>query len=210
MTTIGIIDYGAGNLGSVLKSIEYAGANVVRVSQPEQIAAVDKIILPGVGASGHAMQKLQESQMDQAMSEAVHKQGKPFLGICVGMQLLASDLYEFGHHKGLGWIEGDVVSLKDRGVKNLPVPNMGWSDVVFAENLKSLDSHLGRHKAFYFCHSFTMVPKDAQQTQASIEYDGVAVTAGIAMNNIYGFQFHPEKSQVAGDLLMQWFADLNI
>ena len=203
---VGVIDYGAGNIASVMKAIDYAGADPVLVSTTEQIAESDKLVLPGVGAAGRAIDQLREKNLDQALEEAVLKQGKPFIGICVGMQLLADDMYEFGHHKGLGWIKGEVVSLQDRGIKNHPVPHMGWGDVEFRDNQKDLASRIGPRKEFYFCHSYTLVTDEQEKISATVEYERELVAA-VSFDNVSAFQFHPEKSQVSGDVLMQWFLD---
>src|SRR6266849_3222519 len=171
MLEVGIVDYGAGNIASVMKAVDYAGANPVLVSTPEEISKCDKLVLPGVGASGQAIEKLRNKNLDHALKEAVRDRGTPLLGICVGMQLLAEDMYEFGHYKGLGWIPGKVISLQDYDVKNRPVPHMGWSDVSFRGNIKSLSSTLGNHRAFYFAHSFTLVTDRDNIVNASVEYE---------------------------------------
>lgn len=209
MQKIGVIDYGAGNVASVMKALDYAGADVELVSDADQLAQFDKLVLPGVGASKHTIERLKENHIDQALNDIVLKGGKPFLGICVGMQILAEDLHEFGQHKGLGWVKGDVVSLENAGVSGQTIPHMGWSNVEFGDDLKDLSSRLGRHKAFYFCHSYALKTDDSAIVQAHVEY-GPTLTAGIAFDNIYAFQFHPEKSQVPGDILMQWFVEKDI
>jgi glutamine amidotransferase len=206
MLDIGIVDYGAGNIASVMKAVDYAGANPVLVATPEEILECDKLILPGVGASGLAIEKLREKHLDQALHEAVRVKAAPFLGICVGMQLLADDMYEFGHHKGLGWVPGKVISLTEYGISSNPVPHMGWNDVEFRADLHGLPSRLGNYKAFYFAHSFTLVTDRKDLVSASVKYEQQLV-AGLLFETVSGFQFHPEKSQVAGDILMKWFID---
>lgn len=189
-----------------MKAVDYAGADPVLVSSSEAILDADKLILPGVGAAGLAISKLKENNLDQALKEAVFTKGTPLMGICVGMQLLANSIHEFGHHQGLGWIDAEVISLQDKGVKNHPVPHMGWADVEFSSDLSSLSSKLGPHKSFYFAHSFTLTTNTPEIISARTEYE-TELVAGVSFENVRAFQFHPEKSQVAGDMLMQWFVD---
>ena len=202
--SVGIVDYGAGNVASVMKAVDYAGGDPLLVSTPEQILACERLILPGVGASGRAMDKLKSGGLDKALDEAVRKNAVPFMGICVGMQLLAEDLYEFGHHKGLGWVPGKVISLNDYQITDRPIPHMGWSDVDFKDNAQSLAAKLGKHKAFYFAHTFTLVTDKTEIINSTVGY-GRDLVAGLSFDTVSAFQFHPEKSQVAGDILMQWF-----
>lgn len=213
MPEIGIVNYGAGNIASVLKAVDYAGADAELVSTPEQILSCERLVLPGVGASGQAIQKLKEKHLDEALYQAVRIEGKPFLGICVGMQLLAKDLYEFGHHEGLGWVNGSVISLKDHGINTLPVPHMGWNDIHFNDDdipssLKSLDKQLGPHRSFYFAHSYTLRLDDEEKEKMSLQVQYQEnMVAGLLFDSVAAVQFHPEKSQLSGDILMQWFID---
>lgn len=209
MTSVGIVDYGAGNIASVMNALDYAGADPELVSDPDSLKNFDKLVLPGVGASGQAIDKLRSYGLDEALHKAVMVGGTPMLGICVGMHLLAEDMYEFGEHKGLGWIKGRVISLQDHGIENRPVPHMGWADVSFDERLSDLEKQIGRHGAFYFAHSYTLVCDDPNVVSTTVEYDGKSMVAGVAFDTVRAFQFHPEKSQVAGDALMQWFLDWN-
>jgi len=206
MLSVGILDYGVGNIASVMKAVDYAGGEPLIIAHAEEVADCDKLILPGVGAAGHAITRLRERNLDVALEEAVRKRGVPLMGICVGMQILAEDLYEFGHHKGLGWIPGKVISLQEHGVTCQPVPHMGWNDVTFGNRLGDLSSLLGRHNIFYFAHSYTLVTEKADYISVSADYEK-DIVAGVAFDSVAAFQFHPEKSQVAGDLLFQWFLD---
>ncbi len=208
MIEIGIVDYGAGNIASVRKSLEYAGASTSLLSTPEQILSASKILLPGVGAAGLAIKNLHDCNLVDPLNEAVLKRSVPIMGICVGMQLMAEDLYEFGHHKGLGWVSGKVVPLRSLGVISHPVPQIGWNDIVFKDNLMSLDKQFGRHKSFYFAHSFALDTPQEDIVNSTVEYEKT-LTSGIIRDNIVAFQFHPEKSQVSGDILMQWFLHWN-
>lgn len=207
MSTIGIIDYGAGNIASVINAIDYAGGDVERVSDPEKLNSYDKLVLPGVGAAGQAINRLRESGMEEALREAVLKSGKPMMGICVGMQILSTTLYEYGTHEGLGYINAEVKSLHDLGVSAHPVPHMGWNDVSFSDNCSDLSRELGSYKSFYFAHSYAMECEDVEVVSSSVDYAGITLTSSILKDNIAAFQFHPEKSQVSGDILIQWFLD---
>lgn len=207
MSAIGIIDYGAGNIASVIKAIDYAGGDVERVADPDRINNFDKLVLPGVGAAGHAINQLRLSGMDEALQDVVVKGCRPLMGICVGMQILADTLYEYGTHEGLGFIKGKVRSLEDFGIRERPVPHMGWNNVTFAENLTNLSNRLGSHKSFYFAHSYAIQCDDLNAVSSTVHYGGVELTSSVIMGNIAAFQFHPEKSQVSGDILIQWFLD---
>ena len=133
MSTIGVIDYGAGNIGSVMNAIDYAGGDVERVSDPDKLKIFDKLVLPGVGAAGQAMNELQLSGMEDAIHEVVGQAGTPLMGICVGMQLMATAGLEHGRHDGLDWIGGEVVpmNLSDSSLK---IPHMGWNNIEFNDN----------------------------------------------------------------------------
>lgn len=206
MLSVGIVDYGVGNIASVMKAVDYAGGDPVIVSSTDDLRNCDKLILPGVGAAGRAVARLREKNLDEALDEAVRKRGVPLMGICVGLQILSEDLYEFGHHKGLGWVPGKVISLRERGITHRPVPHMGWNDVSFDDGLSDLSARLGRHKAFYFAHSFTVLADQPEQVSVTAEYE-LPLVAGVAFETVRAFQFHPEKSQVAGDILFQWFLE---
>jgi len=195
-----IIDYGSGNLRSAQKAFEkVAGEQVEVTNNPKQLAKASHIVLPGVGAFGDCAAGLRSIDgMVAAMEEEVLAKKKPFLGICVGMQLLAEVGLEHGEHKGLGWIPGKVVKLQPKN--NLPVPHMGWNDVNFIQN-KPLINGIGSE--FYFVHSYYF---DCPQefVVATVNYGGAA-TAIVAKDNILGVQFHPEKSQNNGLKLIENF-----
>ena len=206
---IGIIDYGdensgSGNLNSVKNSLLYGGCETIIINESDQIKKVDKVILPGVGATKHVIDK--KKKFDEALNEYVLNQGKPFLGICVGMQVLASKLTEFGKHDGLGWVEGEVISLDSIISSNEIIPHMGWSDITFKNDNLKLEKKINRYKSFYFAHSYTLIPKNKNIINSTVNYDKELV-AGISFNNIAAFQFHPEKSQISGELFIQWFID---
>ena len=206
MTSVALIDCGTGNVGSVARALEYAGADVTRITTPEQLMSAARVVLPGVGASKFVTRALQRTGLGSALTERVLKQGIPFLGICVGMQVLAKELNEHGSHAGLGWIDGKVVKLNEIGISDKPVPHMGWNEVEFNGALESFGIQLGRHSSFYFAHSFALSETAEANVVARTTYDRSFVAA-VNIGSALAVQFHPEKSQQAGDMLLQWFLD---
>ena len=190
--TIALIDYGAGNLQSVKNALKAAGAMDVAVTaDPDIVAKADRIVLPGVGAFAHCMSALSAIDgMVAAMEQRVRGEGIPFLGICVGMQLLADAGVEHGTTQGLGWIGGTVRAIQP--APDIKVPHMGWNDVTLGAPHPVLVSGEA-----YFLHGYhfeTTVPENVLATT----YHGSSLTAAVGRNNILGVQFHPEKSQVYG------------
>ena len=188
-STVALIDYGAGNLQSVRNALKVAGAETVIVTaDPDAAAKADRIVLPGVGAFAHCMHALSSIDgMVEALDAATGGGGKPFLGICVGMQLMAEAGEEHGRHEGLGWVKGTVRLLK--GHDTIKIPHMGWNDVV------PVGQHpLIRAGEAYFLHSFAY---EGQDVLATTEH-GSPVVAAIGEGNRIGVQFHPEKSQRYG------------
>jgi imidazole glycerol-phosphate synthase subunit HisH len=207
--TVALIDYGSGNLRSAEKALaraaaeSHSGHEIVVTADPNVVAEAERIVLPGVGAFADCMNGLSSAPgMVAALKGEVLDRGKPFLGICVGMQLLASVGREFGEHPGLDWIGGEVVRLTPDDA-SLKIPHMGWNE------LKVLRAHPvltgiedGAHA--YFVHSFELRVKDPAHLLATTDYGG-PVTAAIARGNIVGTQFHPEKSQAVGLRLLANF-----
>lgn len=204
MNKVGIIDYGAGNLASVLKAVDYAGGNPKIVAQPEEILHCERLILPGVGAAGEALARLRANHLVAALDEKVRCHGVPFLGICLGMQLLGDTLHEFGIHEGLGWVGGEVVHLHQLTNAPVRIPHMGWNEVKFKNSATIFSEKLQKYRYFYFAHSFSFKVSDPAIVAATVDY-GVESVAAIKSENIFATQFHPEKSQVAGDILIQAF-----
>ena len=206
MQSIALINYGSGNLRSAEKAlIRAADGNsaVVVTDDPEVIARADRIVLPGVGAFAACMAAFEvRPGVSEAMTEAVHGRGAPFLGICVGMQLLASRGLEFGQTPGLDWIAGDVKKLEsaDPAIK---IPHMGWNTLTDVDDLP-LFGGVKDAQPVYFTHSFAFFPKDARDVAAYVDHGG-RFPAAVARGNVAGVQFHPEKSQAAGlDLLARF------
>ena len=162
--------------------------------------------MPGVGAAGEALQHIRNNSIDEALIEMIQVKGVPTFGICLGMQMLADKLYEFGEHDGLGFIPGEVVRI-DNVVKNaLKIPHMGWNRVNFEIDNKFYNSRKSSRKEFYFAHSYTFRVKEKNHIAAFVDYPEPLVAA-VQLKNIFASQFHPEKSQIAGDNLIQAFLD---
>ena len=199
--TLALIDCGAGNLHSVHNALKAAGAADVRVTaDPDIVAHADRIVLPGVGAFAHCMEALSGIDgMIAAMEQRVWAQGTPFLGICVGMQLLADEGVEHKSTRGLGWISGTVRAIAP--ATDLKIPHMGWNDVVPSDNAPLVE----RGEA-YFLHGYHFDAADATDVLATTDHGGVLVAA-IGRDNIMGVQFHPEKSQAYGINFLKRFLE---
>jgi len=191
---LAVIDYGAGNLRSVLHALTALGIENMRVvREPHELRDADKIILPGVGAFGAGMEKLREQGMVQPIRDAVNA-GIPYLGICLGMQFLFESSDEMGNHEGLGLLPGHVTRFEDR--PGLKVPHMGWNNLMLMRPSPLLNN-ISADSYAYFVHSYYCVPTNPQDIILSVDY-GIPFTAGVAHRNLFGVQFHPEKSQRIG------------
>ena len=200
MQTIALIDYGSGNLRSAEKALWEAARRLGKrrdirtTADPDFVSQADRIVLPGVGAFAACMRAFKERDgLVEAMTQAVRVRGAPFLGICVGMQLLATRGLEFGETAGLNWIEGDVARLTSTD-PHAKVPHMGWNDIA----AQTPNPVVGEgERPFYFTHSFAFKPADPANVAASVDHGG-RFAAAVAKDNMVGVQFHPEKSQAAG------------
>lgn len=201
---IAIIDYGVGNLFSLSSSLKAVGADAVITGDKTLIKEADKLILPGVGAFGDAMAKLKADGLDRLIKEETAK-GKPLLGICLGMQLLFEKSYEFGKHCGLGLIQGEVVPMAGRIPDNLKIPHIGWNALEFKGNCP-IFRDIKNGDFVYFVHSFFADGCEESLT-AYTEY-GIKITAAAANGNIFGCQFHPEKSGKTGLKILRAFCGL--
>ncbi len=204
--TVAIVDYGSGNLHSAAKAFERAadGEAVLVTNDADAVAKADRVVLPGVGAFGDCKAGLAAVPgMIEALEEAVVAKGRPFFGICVGMQLMASWGREHGDTEGLGWIPGEVVALEP-GDPNLKIPHMGWNDLQIKRNEHELFADLPDVCDVYFVHSFGMTCEHAENVLATVDYGG-PVTAVVGRDNMIGSQFHPEKSQAVGLSLISNF-----
>lgn len=200
---IAIIKYGMGNIASVQKAIDRLGYRSVITDNPKEIKQADFIILPGVGSFAKAMENLQKSGLDSILTQEVVKNKKPFIGICLGMQLLATYGNEPGNVKGLGWIDGEVVKIKAR--TDLRVPHLGWNDIKITENNKKFYKEFDGLD-YYFIHSYHFEAKDKKDVVLTVKY-GAPMVAALQKRNIYATQFHPEKSQNAGTRLLKKIID---
>jgi imidazole glycerol-phosphate synthase subunit HisH len=205
MTKIGLIDYGSGNYKSVHNALEYLNVDFIRINHPNKMNEVSHLILPGVGAFGAAMNQLRKLGFIDTLQEEVVHSGKYFLGICVGMQVLATIGTEFEETIGLKFIPGEVVHINVKEF-DLPVPHIGWNEVTLERN-SPLFKDIEEESIFYFVHSFHFIPESPEHLVSSCQY-GQPITASIEKDNIFGVQFHPEKSQLNGLQLLTNFVNL--
>ncbi|CAN7485489.1 imidazole glycerol phosphate synthase subunit HisH [Phenylobacterium sp. LjRoot225] len=208
MQNVALINYGSGNLRSAEKALVKAAdgrAHIVVTDDPATVASADRVVLPGVGAFAACMAALQARPgLVEGMTEAVQKRGAPFLGVCVGMQLLATRGLEFGETAGLDWIQGEVRKLEPND-PHAKVPHMGWNALTGVSDLPVL-ADLKDGRAVYFTHSFAIWPKDERDVAAWVDHGG-RFPAAVAHGNVVGVQFHPEKSQDAGLSLLARFLE---
>ena len=201
---IAIVDYGVGNLFSLEQSFRAIGAEVTVSADPEVLRGADKILLPGVGAFGDAAEKLRATGLDRVVIEEAQK-GKPVMGICLGMQLLFEEGHEYGCHKGLGLIPGKVVPIAQVIPEGLKIPHMGWNALDFQKE-SPLFAHIQNGDCVYFVHSYYAADcEDA--VIATAEY-GAPLTAAVQKGNVFGCQFHPEKSGAVGLQILRAFAEM--
>ena len=200
-----IVDYGVGNLFSLKSSFGFVDAEARVSGDPEEILCADKIILPGVGAFGDAAQKLRDLGLDQALTAAAGR-GTPLLGICLGMQLLFDKSYEYGEHPGLGLIPGSVRPIAEVIPSDLKIPHIGWNALHFDRRDCPLFADVRDGDCVYFVHSYYAADCGSALV-ASAEY-GAPLTAAVQRENVYGCQFHPEKSGQVGMKILRAFCDL--
>ncbi len=201
---IGIIDYGVGNLFSLKSSFEAVGAQAVVSGDAAVLSGADKLVLPGVGAFADAVNKLRESGMDREVYAAA-EQGKPLLGICLGMQMMFEKSHEYGEHKGLGLLKGQVVAMEGMLPAGLKIPHIGWN-ALHMEKQSRILSGIREGDFVYFVHSFHAVGCEASLA-ATAEY-GIPITAAVEQGNVFGCQFHPEKSGSVGLAILKAFSNL--
>lgn len=203
---IHIVDYGLGNIQAFMTMYKRLGFETVRARSAEALASATRIILPGVGAFDHAMQSLNASGMREMLDRKVLEEKVPVLGICVGMQMLA-DASEEGRESGLGWVPGDVCSFESREQsRTLPMPHMGWNDAT-PSKATGLFTGLEKDARFYFLHSYFFECRDVAHSSAKASY-GIEFDCAVRNDNVFGTQFHPEKSHHWGATLLKNFAEL--
>lgn len=207
---ISIVDYGLGNIFSVSRAFEHFGCQVNLVSHPDEIDDAKALVLPGVGAFANGMEGLQKRNLMDAIQDFAY-QGKPLLGICLGMQLLFTRSLEFGEHYGLNLIPGDIMPINaiDGDGRALKVPHIGWSSLVKPSQNTAWENTILQNihvtDSVYFVHSFSAVPANDENRLADCRYGDFNISAVVAHQNIYGCQFHPEKSGLVGLQIIKGF-----
>lgn len=201
---IAIVDYGVGNLFSLKSSLSYIGADACVTGDGEKIKCADKIILPGVGAFGDAVKMLRDARLDEVIVSQA-KKGKPIMGICLGMQLLFDKSFEYGEHSGLGLIKGEIRPISDVTDKSLKIPHIGWNSLKFTDKKSRIFRYINDGDFVYFVHSY-YAANCAESVIANAEY-GANLTAAVQCGNVYGCQFHPEKSGNTGLNILRAFCE---
>ncbi|MBQ8575943.1 MAG: imidazole glycerol phosphate synthase subunit HisH [Clostridia bacterium] len=201
---IAIIDYGVGNLFSLKSSFNAIGADVIVTDSEEKIRSADKIILPGVGAFSDAIAKLKATGLDKVLVDEA-KKGKPVMGICLGMQMLFEKSYEYGEYDGLGLLKGKVVTMQGVVPEELKIPHIGWNALHFKQKNCPLFKYIKEDDCVYFVHSY--FAEDCDESVAATTEYGAELTAAVAYKNIYGCQFHPEKSGEVGLNILKAFCE---
>ncbi|MBQ3080463.1 MAG: imidazole glycerol phosphate synthase subunit HisH [Clostridia bacterium] len=202
---ISVIDYGVGNLHSIVGALSAIGEDVKVTGDINDILSAEKIVLPGVGAFGDAADKLKETGlMDAVISRA--KRGVPMLGVCLGMQLLFEKSYEYGKHAGLGLLAGDICPMKDDLTEKVKVPHMGWNSLVF-EKPSPLTKYISEGDYVYYVHSY-YAKNAGSSLSAYSEYGGLIIPGIVSKANVFGCQFHPEKSGEVGLKILKAFSEV--
>ena len=200
---IGIINYGLGNVQSFINSFKVLGISAISISNRDQLKGIDRLNLPGVGSFDSAIKKFNESGLRDDIDDLIFNNNLPIMGVCIGMQIMANSSSE-GDLSGLGWIDGEVQIIDQKN--SLILPHMGWNEIKIKDENSKLLSNL-QSKIFYFLHSYHFVTNQNSSKIAFVNY-GEDILAAISKNNIYGCQFHPEKSHSAGLSVLKNFANL--
>ena len=202
---VAIVDYGVGNLFSLCSSLAAIGVKAKVTADPDEIRAADRVILPGVGAFGDAAAKLRATGLDKVLI-AEAKAGKPLMGICLGMQMLFEKSYEYGCHEGLGLLRGSVVAMEGMLPETLKIPHIGWNALTFTRPDCPLFAHIREGEHVYFVHSFHA--RFCEDSLAAVTEYGIDLTAVVAKGNVFGCQFHPEKSGQTGLAILKAFCEV--
>jgi glutamine amidotransferase len=209
-TKVTVVDYGSGNLLSVTRAIEFCGAEVELTDDPLRVREAARLVLPGVGAFADGMAGLRDAGLTEPI-RAFTQTGRPFLGICLGMQMLASVGEEFGHHPGLDLIPGRVAAISDKDVGGAPqkIPHIGWADLKLRKGRAGANAFgICEGDAVYLVHSYAFEPDSEDHHLADCFYGGLRIAAAVQSNNVMGFQFHPEKSGKVGLRILNAFLKL--
>ena len=208
---ITIIDYGCGNILNLARAIKFIGYEVEITHDKNKIINSSHVVLPGVGAFGNAMKQIEKYNLHSTILEYAES-NKPLLGICLGMQILLTVSYEFGVHKGLGLIEGKVIKISNEKNKEIKIPHMGWNEIYPNNNKKEWKNKILKNssigKSFYFVHSFVCITKNYDSTVAVCNYSDISIPAVVATGNVFGCQFHPEKSADNGLAVLKNFCEI--
>tara|TARA_Y100000590_G_C15646506_1_gene987084 strand:- start:151 stop:792 length:642 start_codon:yes stop_codon:yes gene_type:complete len=208
---ITIIDYGCGNILNLVRAITFLGYEVEATNDKKKIIESSHVILPGVGAFGNAIKQLEKYNLNNTILDYA-KSNKPLLGICLGMQILFTLSYEFGVHKGLNLIKGEVVKISNKKNFEIKIPHVGWNEIHPKHDKKEWKNKILQNsligKSFYFVHSFVCLTKDPNSTIAVCDYSGISIPAVVSVDNIFGCQFHPEKSSEDGLVVLKNFCKI--
>ena len=211
MKKITIIDYGCGNILNLVRAIKFLGYEVEITHEVKRIINSSHVILPGVGAFGNAMKQLEKYSLQKTIIEYAQL-NRPLLGICIGMQILFTLSYEFGVHKGLNLIEGEVIKISNKKNKEIKIPHVGWNEIYPNNDEKEWKNKILKNvligKRFYFVHSFACITKNSDSTIAVCNYTGISIPAVVSVDNVFGCQFHPEKSANNGLAFLKNFCEI--
>ena len=211
MKKITIIDYGCGNILNLVRAIRFLGYEAETTHDKKKIMNSSHVILPGVGAFGNAIKQLEKYNLQNAILEYA-KLNRPLFGICLGMQILLTVSYEFGVHRGLGLIKGEVIKILNKKNNEIKIPHMGWNEIYPNNDKKGWKNKILSNsligKEFYFVHSFVSVTKNPNLTIAVCNYSGISIPAFVSVDNIFGCQFHPEKSADNGLVVLKNFCEI--
>ncbi|MCX5811388.1 MAG: imidazole glycerol phosphate synthase subunit HisH [Proteobacteria bacterium] len=214
MRNVVVVDYGMGNLLSVHRAFEYCGARVVITSSPNQVERAEYLVLPGVGAFADGIRELHSRGLVEAIRKFT-KTGRPFLGICLGMQMMMETSEEFGIYEGLALIPGRVIMIPKAGSDGIPhkIPHIGWNGLLLPKNREDWNNtvfqDLSIGESVYFVHSFSVIPTNPINDLADCDYNGLCICASIQSGNVYGCQFHPEKSGIVGLKIIKNFLKIH-
>ena len=211
MKKITVIDYNCGNILNLKRAIQFLGYDIETTNDKKKILNSSYLILPGVGAFGNAVKQLEKYNLSSVILEYA-KSNRPLLGICLGMQILLTSSREFGVHKGLDLINGEVIKISNKKNKEIKIPHVGWNEIYPNKNEKKWENKIFKKdligKSFYFVHSFIAITKNPNSTIAICDYSGISIPAVISMNNVFGCQFHPEKSSENGLTILRNFCEI--
>tara|TARA_B100001123_G_C15262997_1_gene1007320 strand:- start:843 stop:1478 length:636 start_codon:yes stop_codon:yes gene_type:complete len=211
MKKITIIDYGCGNILNLARAIKFLGYEIEMTHDEKKIFNSSHVILPGVGAFGNAIKQLEKYNLRSIILEYA-KSNKPLLGICLGMQILLTSSREFGIHKGLDLINGEVIKISNKKNKGIKIPHVGWNEIYPNKDKKKWKNKILKNdligKSFYFVHSFVAITKNPNSTIAISNYSGISIPAVVSVDNVFGCQFHPEKSSDNGLTILRNFCEI--